>query len=109
MRRTGELLLDSCQTKARLFSTRQAPAPAMNPREFFLNPADYGLPTRDELVAYRIWDTHFHGFNVTARPCSDAHRIRKLFRGGALQQMDRITDGPCAEAGSTPVHLQSAR
>ncbi len=35
----------------------------MTPREFFLNPADYGLPTRDELVAYRIWDTHFHGFN----------------------------------------------
>src|SRR5437764_11168730 len=34
----------------------------MNPREFFINPADYGLPTRDELVAYRIWDNHFHGF-----------------------------------------------
>ena len=34
----------------------------MNPREFFINPADYGLPTREELVAYRIWDNHFHGF-----------------------------------------------
>ena len=34
----------------------------MNPREFFLNPADYGLPTREELVGYRIWDNHFHGF-----------------------------------------------
>ena len=34
----------------------------MNPREFFINPAHYGLPTRDELVAYRIWDNHFHGF-----------------------------------------------
>ena len=34
----------------------------ISPREFFINPADYGLPTRDELVAYRIWDTHFHGF-----------------------------------------------
>src|SRR5687767_13451042 len=34
----------------------------MNPRDFFINPADYGLPTRDELVAYRIWDNHFHGF-----------------------------------------------
>jgi hypothetical protein len=28
----------------------------MNPHEFFINPTDYGLPTRDELVAYRIWD-----------------------------------------------------
>jgi hypothetical protein len=33
----------------------------MNPREFFINPADDGLPTRDELVAYRIWDNHLHG------------------------------------------------
>ena len=40
----------------------------MNPREFFINAADYGLPTRDELVAYRIWDTHFHGFNRSADP-----------------------------------------
>lgn len=34
----------------------------MNALEFHLNPADYGLPTRDELVACRIWDNHFHGF-----------------------------------------------
>jgi predicted TIM-barrel fold metal-dependent hydrolase len=34
----------------------------MNPREFFINAADYGLPTRDELVAYRIWDSHYHVF-----------------------------------------------
>ncbi|MEY4939846.1 MAG: hypothetical protein RIQ93_1581 [Verrucomicrobiota bacterium] len=41
----------------------------MNPREFFINASDYGLPTRDELVAYRIWDTHFHGF--LGRPSED--------------------------------------
>ena len=40
----------------------------MNPREFFINPADYGLPTREELVAYRIWDTHFHGFYGSGNP-----------------------------------------
>ena len=40
----------------------------MTPREFHLNPGDYGLPTRDELVAYRIWDTHFHGFMSTGDP-----------------------------------------
>lgn len=34
----------------------------MKPREFFINPAEYGLPTREELVGYRIWDNHFHGF-----------------------------------------------
>jgi predicted TIM-barrel fold metal-dependent hydrolase len=31
-------------------------------REFALNPADYGLPTRDDLVKLRIWDIHYHGF-----------------------------------------------
>lgn len=40
----------------------------MEPREFHLSAADYGVPTRDELVAYRIWDTHFHGFYGSNRP-----------------------------------------
>jgi len=34
---------------------------AANPSEFALNPADYGLPTRDELRRLRIWDMHYHG------------------------------------------------
>src|SRR5688572_1887383 len=36
----------------------------MNPiaREFVLDPAAYGLPTREELVKLRIWDVHYHGF-----------------------------------------------
>jgi len=34
----------------------------MKPREFLIDANDYGLPTRDELVSYRIWDDHFHGF-----------------------------------------------
>ena len=28
---------------------------------FVLNPADYGLPTREELRSLRIWDIHYHG------------------------------------------------
>jgi predicted TIM-barrel fold metal-dependent hydrolase len=31
------------------------------PRDFALNPAAYGLPTRDDLVKLRIWDIHYHG------------------------------------------------
>jgi len=41
--------------------------------EFFINPADYGLPTRDELVAYRIWDNHFHGF-LSSNPIEQYER-----------------------------------
>jgi hypothetical protein len=29
--------------------------------DFALNPADYGLPTREELRKLRIWDIHYHG------------------------------------------------
>ena len=32
------------------------------PTQFTLNPAAYGLPTRDDLVKLRIWDLHYHGF-----------------------------------------------
>ena len=32
-----------------------------DPRQFALNPAHYGLPTRADLVAVRIWDIHYHG------------------------------------------------
>jgi predicted TIM-barrel fold metal-dependent hydrolase len=32
-----------------------------DPRQFALNPADYGLPTRADLIALRIWDVHYHG------------------------------------------------
>jgi predicted TIM-barrel fold metal-dependent hydrolase len=32
-----------------------------DPRSFALNPADYGLPTREELRQLRIWDIHYHG------------------------------------------------
>ena len=32
------------------------------PQDFALNPAAYGLPTRDDLVKFRIWDIHYHGF-----------------------------------------------
>src|SRR3954467_1937143 len=35
---------------------------AVNAREFVLDPAAYGLPTRDDLVKLRIWDMHYHGF-----------------------------------------------
>lgn len=46
----------------------------MDPREFSINPADYGLPTRDELVGYRIWDNHFHGFLTNGDPIEQYER-----------------------------------
>ncbi len=45
-----------------------------NAREFALDPAAYGLPTRDDLVKLRIWDIHYHGF----------------FRGGIRQHEENL-------------------
>ncbi|MDQ3621987.1 MAG: amidohydrolase family protein [Verrucomicrobiota bacterium] len=33
----------------------------MNALEFALDPAGYGLPTREQLKELRIWDLHYHG------------------------------------------------
>jgi len=51
----------------------------MTPREFHLNPADYGLPTRDELVDLRIWDSHFHGFYGAASDPVAQYRANNFY------------------------------
>lgn len=33
----------------------------MDPKYFSLDPSLYGVPSRNELVDYRIWDGHYHG------------------------------------------------
>lgn len=47
----------------------------MNQEPFVLNPADYGLPTRDQLKELRIWDTHYHGFWTTINPIGQHHEM----------------------------------
>lgn len=39
----------------------------MNPQEFVLDAARYGVPTREEMIQLRIWDTHYHGFYGSTR------------------------------------------
>ena len=66
----------------------------MTPREFFLNPADYGLPTREELVAYRIWDNHFHGF-------ASPHPIEQYERNNFYVERMGIERSIAQEIGGT--------
>ncbi|GIW95513.1 MAG: hypothetical protein KatS3mg110_3554 [Pirellulaceae bacterium] len=50
----------------------------MNPWSSF-DPADYGLPDRDQLVRLRIWDMHYHGLmgaNFTQHEQALAHAER---------------------------------
>ena len=48
-----------------------------SPREFVLDPAEYGIPNRQQLADYRIWDTHYHGF-LTGREPIEQHK-RMMF------------------------------
>ncbi|MBI4624562.1 MAG: amidohydrolase family protein [Verrucomicrobia bacterium] len=34
----------------------------MKATDFPLHPGNYGIPTREELIEHRIWDSHYHGF-----------------------------------------------
>lgn len=45
----------------------------MNPRNFTFNPSHFGLPGREELIEYRIWDSHYHGFLTSLDPL-EQHR-----------------------------------
>lgn len=40
----------------------------MTQKDFLLDPTLYGLPSKDELISYRIWDGHYHGFYATSTP-----------------------------------------
>jgi len=71
----------------------------MNPREFFINPANYGLPTRDELVAYRIWDNRFHGFaskSTIEQYERDNFFVERMGIEWSIAQDGRRTKGVCA-------------
>ena len=72
----------------------------MNPsgaREFALDPAAYGLPTRADLVKLRIWDIHYHGF-LSDGIRSHEENLFYVERMGI--EVDLLIPGCCTEASS---------
>jgi predicted TIM-barrel fold metal-dependent hydrolase len=53
-----------------------------NTSDFALNPSDYGVPSRDELVKLRIWDIHYHGFTGADPLRQHAETMRYVERMG---------------------------
>lgn len=74
----------------------------MDPLAFALNPADYGLPTREELVAYRIWDTHFHGFNDRTDPLGQFHANNLYVRRMGIERSVTLEAGGTLRAPLQP-------
>jgi predicted TIM-barrel fold metal-dependent hydrolase len=76
----------------------------MNSKYFALDPLEYGIPDRQKLIDYRIWDSHYHGFLSARGPIEQHHemmfyvermgieRVISVDIGGTLQ--DPITPKP---------------
>ncbi|MEX2568584.1 MAG: amidohydrolase family protein [Cyclobacteriaceae bacterium] len=47
----------------------------MNTQPFAIDPKYYGLPTLEELKAFRIWDSHYHGFLTGSAPIEQHHEM----------------------------------
>ena len=70
----------------------------MNQLQFTLDPKSYGLPSREELIDMRIWDSHYHGFLASKDPIKQHHdmmfyvermgieRVISVDIGGTLQE-----------------------
>lgn len=74
----------------------------MTPREFFINGSDYGLPTRDELVAYRIWDSHFHGFYGSQKPVEQYEENMFYVRRMGIERSISLEVGGTLDKPLTP-------
>jgi predicted TIM-barrel fold metal-dependent hydrolase len=76
----------------------------MKSRKLELNPLDYGVPDRQQLVDLRIWDSHYHGFLTGNDPIKQhdemmfyvermgIERVISVDIGGTLQ--DPLTPKP---------------
>src|SRR5262245_53913251 len=65
---------------------------------FALNPADYGLPTRQELRKLRIWDMHYHGLTD-----GDLRRHEQTMVTVERMGIERVLSLDIAGSGADPL------
>src|SRR5690606_20505039 len=61
--------------------------------QFALDPAAYGVPDREELVGYRIWDTHYHGFWNYTDPIKQHQEMMQYVRRMGIERVLAIDLG----------------
>lgn len=63
----------------------------MNENRFAIDPAAYGLPTREELLEMRIWDLHYHGLphHEQMKPYFERMGIERVFSLDVAHLRDR--------------------
>lgn len=74
----------------------------MNPTDFALDPSAYGLPTRQELVDYRIWDTHYHGFLRSGNSISQHREMMFYVERMGIERIISLDIGGTLDEPLTP-------
>lgn len=60
---------------------------------FAFDPRQYGLPDYEDLKAYRIWDSHYHGFWTTGDPFKYNEKMMKYVRRMGIERVISVDIG----------------
>lgn len=74
----------------------------MKPIEFALNPGDYGIPDRQQLIDLRIWDSHYHGFLTSVDPIKQHHEMMFYVERMGIERVISIDIGGTLQDPLTP-------
>jgi predicted TIM-barrel fold metal-dependent hydrolase len=74
----------------------------MKSRKFELNPLDYGVPDRQQLVDLRIWDSHYHGFLTGNEPIKQHHEMMFYVERMGIERVISVDIGGTLQDPLTP-------
>lgn len=70
--------------------------------QFTLNPRNYGIPDRQQLVDLRIWDTHYHGFLTGSDPIRQHHEMMFYVERMGIERAISVDIGGTLQDPITP-------
>ncbi len=76
---------------------------------FVFDPKQYGLPDYDELKAYRIWDTHYHGFWTSGDPFKQNEKMEKYVHRMAIERVISVDIGGTLAKPLDPIKYDDAK
>ncbi len=81
----------------------------MRNSDFILNPALYGLPTKEELKGFRIWDSHYHGFFATPTPIKQHEAMLHYVERMGVERIISVDIGGTLAQPLTPMDHDAAQ
>lgn len=74
----------------------------MNSAGFELNPRAYGIPDREQLVDFRIWDSHYHGFYTGRGPIRQHREMMFYVERMGIERVISVDIGGTLQDPITP-------